>query len=77
MAMKDEKSILIKLTVEEIKTICEVLETFQKLTKICPAKGKKKENLKQTSEALTAIMDKLDAKLAEEENKEKKNKEND
>lgn len=71
--MKDEKVILIKLSVEEIKVINEVLGAFLKLTKIAPVKGKKKENMKKTSEALTAIMDKLSTKITEEEEKEKKN----
>lgn len=72
MAMSDEKNILIKLTVEEIKTVLQVLDAFHKLSKITPAKGKKKEAIKQTNEALMGIMDKLQAKLSEEEKKEKK-----
>lgn len=71
--MKDEKIILIKLSVEEIKVINEVLGAFLKLTKIAPVKRKEKENMKKTNEALAGIIDKLSAKITEEEEKEKKN----
>lgn len=70
MAMSDDKNILIKLTAEEIKVVLLVLDAFQKLVKISPAKKEKRKALNQTSEALIGIMDKLQSKINEEEKKE-------
>ena len=71
--MKDDQLVLVKLTVEEVKVTLQVLDAFQKLAKISPAKKEKKQALKLISEALVAIMDKLQAKIKEERKEVKEN----
>ena len=73
MVMKDDQIVLVKLTVEEVKVTLQVLGAFQKLVKISPAKKEKKQALMLTSEALVAIMDKLQSKIKEERKEVKEN----
>lgn len=73
MVMKDDQCVLVKLTVEEVKVTLQVLDAFQKLVKISPAKKEKKQALMLTSEALVAIMDKLQSKIKEERKEVKEN----
>ena len=66
MAMKDDQSVMVKFTVEEVKITLQVLDAFRNLVKVCPAKKEKRQALKLTSEALVAIMDKLQSKIKDE-----------
>lgn len=66
----DGKHILgVRLTVEEVRTMLEVLCVFTKITKITPAKGKKKDDLMRTTEFCNELIVKLTDCLKCEEEK--------
>lgn len=75
MAMNEEKTILIKLTIEEAKTVNEVLAAFAKLSKIAPVKGEKRKSMKLAVEGINGIMDKINDVIKKEEKKKENSEE--